>query len=44
MSPLSKAILPEFSVFGSAYRVLLSLENDSMRIFGVRHRSEAYRE
>ena len=26
------------------YRVLFSLENDSMRIFGVRHRSEAYRE
>ncbi len=25
------------------YRVLLTLEADAMRIFGVRHRSEAYR-
>ncbi len=25
------------------YRVLFALENDAMRIFGVRHRSEAYR-
>jgi len=25
------------------YRVLFTLENDTMRIFGVRHRSEAYR-
>lgn len=25
------------------YRVLFTLENDVMRIFGVRHRSEAYR-
>jgi mRNA-degrading endonuclease RelE of RelBE toxin-antitoxin system len=25
------------------YRVLFTLENDAMRIFGVRHRSEAYR-
>ena len=25
------------------YRVLFSLESDTMRIFGVRHRSEAYR-
>ena len=25
------------------YRVLFTLENNSMRIFGVRHRSQAYR-
>jgi len=25
------------------YRVLFSLENESVRIFGVRHRSQAYR-
>ena len=25
------------------YRVLFTLQDDSMRIFGVRHRSEAYR-
>ena len=25
------------------YRVLFTLEGESMRIFGVRHRSEAYR-
>jgi mRNA interferase RelE/StbE len=25
------------------YRVLFTLENNAMRIFGVRHRSEAYR-
>jgi mRNA interferase RelE/StbE len=25
------------------YRVLFALQNDSMRIFGVRHRSQAYR-
>lgn len=25
------------------YRVLFTLEEDAMRIFGVRHRSEAYR-
>ncbi len=25
------------------YRVLFTLEDDAMRIFGVRHRSEAYR-
>jgi mRNA-degrading endonuclease RelE of RelBE toxin-antitoxin system len=25
------------------YRVLFALEDDAMRIFGVRHRSEAYR-
>ena len=25
------------------YRVLFTLEKDAMRIFGVRHRSEAYR-
>ena len=25
------------------YRVLFGLHNDAMRIFGVRHRSEAYR-
>jgi mRNA-degrading endonuclease RelE of RelBE toxin-antitoxin system len=25
------------------YRVLFTLENKTMRIFGVRHRSEAYR-
>lgn len=25
------------------YRVLFTLEGDAMRIFGVRHRSEAYR-
>ncbi len=25
------------------YRVLFTLENNGMRIFGVRHRSEAYR-
>jgi mRNA-degrading endonuclease RelE of RelBE toxin-antitoxin system len=25
------------------YRVLFRLENNAMRIFGVRHRSEAYR-
>jgi len=25
------------------YRVLFNLEDDAMRIFGVRHRSEAYR-
>jgi len=25
------------------YRVLFTLEDDGMRIFGVRHRSEAYR-
>jgi mRNA-degrading endonuclease RelE of RelBE toxin-antitoxin system len=25
------------------YRVLFTLENNTMRIFGVRHRSEAYR-
>jgi hypothetical protein len=28
---------------GSDYRVLFTLEDDAMRIFGVRHRSEAYR-
>ena len=43
MSPHCKAILPELSVFGY-YRVMFSLENDSVRIFGVRHRSKAYRE
>lgn len=26
------------------YRVLFTLEDNSMRIFGVRHRSEAYRQ
>jgi mRNA-degrading endonuclease RelE of RelBE toxin-antitoxin system len=25
------------------YRVLFTLEDDAMRIFGVRHRSQAYR-
>ena len=25
------------------YRILFSLENDTMRVFGVRHRSEVYR-
>jgi mRNA-degrading endonuclease RelE of RelBE toxin-antitoxin system len=25
------------------YRVLFALEDNTMRIFGVRHRSEAYR-
>jgi mRNA-degrading endonuclease RelE of RelBE toxin-antitoxin system len=25
------------------YRVLFTLEDDAMRVFGVRHRSEAYR-
>jgi mRNA-degrading endonuclease RelE of RelBE toxin-antitoxin system len=25
------------------YRVLFNLQQDAMRIFGVRHRSEAYR-
>jgi len=27
----------------SDYRVLFTLEGDAMRIFGVRHRSDAYR-
>ena len=32
-----------FRLRAGDYRVLFTLEDDAMRIFGVRHRSQAYR-
>jgi mRNA interferase RelE/StbE len=41
--PLHGDMAGSFRLRLGDYRVLFTLEGDSMRIFGVRHRSEAYR-
>ncbi|HXP83219.1 MAG TPA: type II toxin-antitoxin system RelE/ParE family toxin [Bryobacteraceae bacterium] len=41
--PLHGDLAGSFRLRIGDYRVLFTLENGTMRIFGVRHRSEAYR-
>ena len=41
--PLQGDMTGAFRLRVGDYRVLFSIEADTMRIFGVRHRSEAYR-
>jgi mRNA-degrading endonuclease RelE of RelBE toxin-antitoxin system len=41
--PLHGDMAGSFRLRIGDYRVLFTLENGAMRIFGVRHRSEAYR-
>ncbi len=42
VDPLHGDMAGSFRLRVGDYRVLFMLENDVMRIFGVRHRSEAY--
>jgi mRNA interferase RelE/StbE len=43
MKPLHGELSDAFRLRVGEYRVLFTLEDGAMRIFGVRHRSEAYR-
>jgi mRNA interferase RelE/StbE len=43
IKPLHGELADAFRLRVGEYRVLFTLDNDAMRIFGVRHRSEAYR-
>jgi mRNA-degrading endonuclease RelE of RelBE toxin-antitoxin system len=43
VEPLHGKLSGSFRLRVSEYRVLFTLENNIMMIFGVRHRSEAYR-
>jgi mRNA-degrading endonuclease RelE of RelBE toxin-antitoxin system len=43
VAPLHGRLAGSFRLRIADYRVLFKLENNTMRIFGVRHRSEAYR-
>ena len=43
VEPLHGDVTGSFRLRLGDYRVLFTLEADTMRIFGVRHRSEAYR-
>ncbi|MBI1788508.1 MAG: type II toxin-antitoxin system RelE/ParE family toxin [Acidobacteria bacterium] len=43
VAPLHGDMAGSFRLRLGDYRVLFTLEQDSMRIFGVRHRSEGYR-
>jgi mRNA-degrading endonuclease RelE of RelBE toxin-antitoxin system len=43
MKPLHGELHDAFRLRVGEYRVLFTLEDGAMRIFGVRHRSEAYR-
>jgi mRNA-degrading endonuclease RelE of RelBE toxin-antitoxin system len=43
VSPLHGDMAGSFRLRTGDYRVLFSLHGGAMRIFGVRHRSEAYR-
>jgi mRNA-degrading endonuclease RelE of RelBE toxin-antitoxin system len=43
VAPLHGEMAGSFRLRIGDYRVLFSLHEDAMRIFGVRHRSEAYR-
>lgn len=43
VEPLHGDMTGSFRLRLGDYRVLFDLQNDVMRIFGVRHRSEAYR-
>jgi mRNA-degrading endonuclease RelE of RelBE toxin-antitoxin system len=43
VAPLHGDMAGSFRLRLGGYRVLFSLHDDAMRIFGVRHRSEAYR-
>jgi mRNA interferase RelE/StbE len=43
IAPLHGDMAGSFRLRLGDYRVLFTLEDDVMRIFGVRHRSEAYR-
>ncbi len=43
VSTLHGDLAGAFRLRAGDYRVLFTLEQNSMRIFGVRHRSEAYR-
>lgn len=43
VEPLHGDMSGSFRLRFGDYRVLFDLQNDVMRIFGVRHRSEAYR-
>lgn len=44
VKPLRGKLAGFFRLRVGDYRVLFTLDNDTMRIFRVRHRSEAYRE
>jgi mRNA-degrading endonuclease RelE of RelBE toxin-antitoxin system len=41
--PLHGGLTGSFRLRLGDYRVMFKLHDDTMRIFGVRHRSEAYR-
>jgi mRNA interferase RelE/StbE len=43
VKPLHGELSDAFRLRVGEYRVLFTLEDGTMRIFGVRHRSEAYR-
>jgi len=43
IEPLHGEMTGAFRLRLGDYRVLFSLQDDAMRIFGVRHRSQAYR-
>jgi mRNA-degrading endonuclease RelE of RelBE toxin-antitoxin system len=43
VAPLHGRLAGAFRLRVADYRVLFKLESNTMRIFGVRHRSEAYR-
>ena len=42
VEPLHGVMAGSFRLRVGDYRVLFTLQDDAMRIFGVRHRSEAY--
>jgi mRNA interferase RelE/StbE len=44
IKPLHGKLADAFRLRVGEYRVLFTLEDGAMRIFGVRHRSEAYRQ
>ncbi len=43
VEPLHGEMSGSFRLRVGDYRVLFTLEDETMRVFGVRHRSEAYR-
>ena len=43
VEPLHGDMIGSFRLRIGDYRVLFTLEDNAMRVFGVRHRSEAYR-
>jgi mRNA interferase RelE/StbE len=43
IEPLHGEMTGAFRLRLGDYRVLFSLQDDAMRVFGVRHRSQAYR-